>query len=1310
LAICWLLLAGVGCLLCLPGAPGNGVLRLSLLLGTAVIGAFGCLLLAQRSARDPRWVARKVEARHPELGALLLAAVEQEVPPGSGIGFLQTAVVSRALQHGRSHDWTQTVPARRLWAARVGNFVALALLVAVSAILINQTLVRPSTASGAASTLASSTEVTVEPGNVEIERGTPLLVVARFLGTVPAEATLVVEGGGQPEAIRPMTRNLEDPTFAGHAGVVNADLNYRVEFGGKSTETFHAKVFEYPELKRADAHLEFPKFTGLQPRTIADVRHVTAVEGTELKLLCHLNKEVAQARLIDTHDQELTLAPNDPTNHVYTAGLTLKEPRRFRLHLVDQEGRSNKLPSEIVINVAKNQPPSVAITQPGRDARVSALEELSVKADLRDDFGLTRFGLTVIPVGQPARDVVLSDTSSSVKRAQPSHVIDFEALKAQPDQVITYFFWAEDLGTDGKPRRTSGDMYFAEVRPFEEIFRQGDPQSANEQRQQQQQNQGENVQPADQLAELQKQIINGIWKLVRREIDATPSAQLTPDSKVLRQSQQSALEKADQLAERLEDPGSIENLGKATGFMKEAEKQLGVAADKNAIAGLQPALSAAQSAYQALLKLRAREFNVQRSNQRQAQQGQSGSRSPSQEQMRQLDLTNDRNRYETQSSAREQQQQQAQKDRERKETQEIADRLRELARRQNDLNDRMKELQSALEQARSEQQKEELQRQLKRLQDQQKQMLRDTDDLRERMDRDDNRERMAEARNQTEQSRENLRQAAEALEQGRMGQAITEGTRAGRQLNDLRDELRRQSANRFADEMRDMREQARKLDEDQKNINQQLEESRRNAQKALRESAEREQMSRGLEHQRERLDQLMDRMRRTVGEAEQPEPRLAQELYNTVRNATEQKAAEALNSAQRLAGAGLANEASEAAQRAGQGVEQVRQGIERAAENILGGDTDALRRAQRELDELAEQLNREIAQETGRDPNERPGQRGRNGQQSKGEAARQPNQQNQPGQQGQRSNRDNSQADQQSRQGNSPQPGTREGQRGRQHGQRSGQRGQRQEDGQQPGQDDAQEQRPGNPRPGQQNQQGQNGSQQSGQQNQPGAQQPGQRGQPGSRQPGQQGQQGQNGTPQPGQQNQPGQPGSEQSGQQGGRQGQPGQRVGQQGQQRGQRRGLTDRPNQNNSPPSGQPGEQGQQQRGTQVRGNNDGREGPASGQGGPIRGEGFRKWFDRLRGAEELLEDPRLKADAATIRDRARSTREDFKRHAKEPNWNQLQDLVARPLTELRQRVSEEIRRRESPNSLVPIDRDPVPPEYSEALRRYYERLGSDR
>ena len=104
----------------------------------------------------------------------------------------------------------------------------------------------------------------VDPGNTELERGTSLLVVAKFHGNVPAEADLVVESAGR-ESRPKMVRSLEDPTFAARVESVETDLAYRVEFGGKSTETYHVKVFEYPELVRADAKLVFPKYTQLAP-------------------------------------------------------------------------------------------------------------------------------------------------------------------------------------------------------------------------------------------------------------------------------------------------------------------------------------------------------------------------------------------------------------------------------------------------------------------------------------------------------------------------------------------------------------------------------------------------------------------------------------------------------------------------------------------------------------------------------------------------------------------------------------------------------------------------------------------------------------------------------------------------------------------------------------------------------------------------------------------------------------------------------------------------------------------------------------
>ncbi len=113
-------------------------------------------------------------------------------------------------------------------------------------------------------------------------------------------------------------------------------------------------------------------------------------------------------------------------------------------------------------------------------------------------------------------------------------------------------------------------------------------------------------------------------------------------------------------------------------------------------------------------------------------------------------------------------------------------------------------------------------------------------------------------------------------------------------------------------------------------------------------------------------------------------------------------------------------------------------------------------------------------------------------------------------------------------------------------------------------------------------------------------------------------------------------------------------------------------------------------------------------GSPGPLTGANFEEWSDRLRNVEEVIEDPKLRAEVAKIRDRARSMRVDFKRYSKDPKWSLVLEQIVKPMLELENRLAEEIAKRDSNDSLVPIDRDPVPQRYTELVRRYYERLGS--
>jgi hypothetical protein len=1188
---------------------------------TAIILAGISVWLATVSARDVRWIARQIETAFPDLRTCLLTAVEQRPALASGhFGYLQTSVIHQALLHADRHEWCQVVPMGRIAAAAAANVLTLLLFIGVLAGMA-LTAVSPSSAAAALvgrkpTTSGPGFSVKVEPGNTEIERGSSLLVLARITGQVPPEATLIARPVGGEESRLAMAASLNDPVFGSRIPIVDQPLDYCVELGGQTTPTYHVTVFEYPRLEKADARLVFPSYTGLEERVVQDMRTVSVVEGTKLTLTCYLNKLVKSATLIEDRHDPIALSHEGGDKPAYQTVIDCDQTRRLKLELIDDAGRKNVKPAQFTINVLPNQPVVLKPVFPARDLEVSALEELDVKATAWDDFGVKRFGLSYALSGQPPVDVVLGENAAARQKHDVSHVIRLEELNAQPDDLLSYHFWAEDFAPDGSLRRTESDMYFAEVRPFDEIFRQGEPPPGGQQ--QQRQNQSPNSMQAQQLAQLQKEIINATWKVIRREISSKLTEPFAGDVEQIQLSQSSALEQATALAEKLQDPESQEHGEAVLRAMQEAIKHLTAAHDQLAAQPLQPALKAEQAAYQSLLKLRAREHNVVRQNQRQ-QRGQSSARSQQQrQQMQNLDLKDEENRYETQRQA--QDQNETPEDRENRQ---VLNRLKELAQRQHDLNDRLKELQSALEEARTAEQRDELKRQLQRLQEEQRQVLQDTEELQARMESPENLERMAAERDQLQQARDQAQRAAEALDQERVTQAAASGTRAEQSFEDLRNEFRRRTSGRFNDQMRQMRDAARELDQREQDLTQRLQDAaqpqQKSQSKSLRDAGDRENLVQDLTEQRQRLSGLQEQMRQTIDEAEPTEPLLAERLYEAARNIQDQNVERALESAERSLRNGLARDAQQQEQSAGRGITQLREGIEKAAEAVLGDETEALRRAREELQSLSKELNEEIQQND-------------------------PNRQHQDG---------------------SPQEGQpQQGQQGQQPGQSDpGERQQqpRQQSGEQPNEQQQGEGQKGKAQQGQPKGKGQGGQAQTSDQ-QPGEQQPGQ------------------------------QPGKGQRGK-----GQPGQKGG----------GKTGQPQ------DGQQGQSGQRQGGQRLGGGNlRGGFGPFDEfdprRAGPLTGERFRDWSDRLRDVEEMVADPELRAEAARIRERARALRADLKRHAGDPNWELVQTQVAGPLVELRDRVAAEVLRRTAKQAIVPLDRDPVPPKYAEKTRLYYQRLGS--
>ena len=617
-----------------------------------------------------------------------------------------------------------------------------------------------------------------------------------------------------------------------------------------------------------------------------------------------------------------------------------------------------------------------------------------------------------------------------------------------------------------------------------------------------------------------------------------PAGGFAADLATVGASQEQALEQARQMLEQAENPGTRAALKTAITEMESADKTL-QAARKNP-ADLPAAVTAEQAAYQALLKLVPREYRVARS-QRGSQSG--GAGQPGQQQMEQLELTSEENRYETERQAA------PTPTGQQREQLEAADRLKELAQRQQDLNDRLRELQTALQQAHTEKEKEEVQRELKHLAEEERQMLNDVDNLRQKLDQSPNSSSLSQASRQLEQTRAETERAAQELGNQSVSQALAAGARARQSMENLRENLRGQTSSQFSGQMRQLQNQARDLARREDEIGRGLESLDNADHKTLDNSAQRQQMTQQLARQESALTNLLAGMQDVTEKAESTEPLLSEQLYDALRRAGQMHTESLLETGGQLLDRGFLAKAGEVERSARTNINELSQRVERAAESVLGSQSQSLRYAQNELNDLAKQVERDLGgaatnslAASGAGTNSAPS--GTQASRSSGRADRDSDQKSQ--------------------------------------GQQAGSSGE--------------------------------------QANRSGEQAPGAGG---------------------------------------------GDRL----------RELT------------------QQIGGPDLA--------------GPILGHDFANWADRMRDVEQVVDSVELRNRLAAAREHIAAFRAEYRLHGRKPPAEVVKVQVLDPMTEVRVQLQEDLARLENARSLVPLDHDPVPDNYSELVRKYYEKLG---
>lgn len=771
--------------------------RVLLALAVALAAGFGLIVPFLRITRTR--AAREAERRFPEIEQRLLTVAEQGArdPENPFLELLADDTVRRV---------EGSEPGSVVSGGKLAAFASLA--AATSGLLVWLVAAGPGYLGyGAGLLWAGPTrgevqpyyEILVEPGDRTLRRGASQLVTAQLRGFQAQQVRLLAkyrsaanwEGAAmQPQPSGPGWEFL----FAGLPEAVD----YRVEAGNLRSRTFTLEVVDLPGVKRIRVTYRFPRWTGLAEAVEDPGGDLRAVEGTEAEIAVETDKPLANGTLVLDDGTRVSLQSGE--GNWRTARLAIQKDGLYHVATVERN-ETIRLSEDYFIEAEKDSTPSVRLTRPGRDARVSPIEEVTVWAAAEDDFGLQDLKLHYSVNGGPEKTVPLL-ARQGLKEAEGSTLLYLEDFSLVPGDIVSLYATARDARFPA-----STDIFFLEAQPFEREYSQSQQMGGGQG--------GDGSRSQDRISQRQKEIIAATWNQTRN----TDRAAAPENAKFLAEMQSKLRDQARSLATRMrrrELAGANQEFQSFSENMEKAAEAMGPAAEKLRAMQWRDALAPEQKALQHLLRAEAlfRQIQVAFGNRGAGGGGGGGGMGRDLENLFDLELDTEKNQYETGQRA-------ASGEQRAREVEEALQRLEQLARRQQELAEQRRQSRQSFQQR---WQQEMLRREAEELQRRMEQLTRggsaqsaqSASSAAERA-----RAQQERLRGMTGQSAGDarLRQALERLEQatrdmrnaGRAQSSEAEARRAAERLREARELLSGMRRQQAGERMEDMAQRAERL-------------------------------------------------------------------------------------------------------------------------------------------------------------------------------------------------------------------------------------------------------------------------------------------------------------------------------------------------------------------------------------------------------------------------------------------------------------------------------------------------------------------
>lgn len=751
-------------------------------------------------------LARYLEEKHPQLEDRLVTAVELG---GTETPIISKKLLEKLLEDARHHIDPINLPrslratSAILWSSAAGVFCLVLGALFLSDLgefdLEFSRLFSP----WQHPNVVEQPTLTVTPGSERVPMGASQEIHAELTAFEADDITLYYSSNDTLWKKISMDATTKQDVYTVSLFDLQNDTRYYIKAGNFLSKIYKFTVYDAPVVKRVDLTYTYPARSGLKPKHEKDSGDIWAPAGTVVKIKAVSSKALKQVKISLENGKKLSAKIVSDT--LLTTSYTVNRDTYYRIQLTDADGLTNSPPPEYFVHVIPDLPPQLTIGTPGRDIKASMVEEVPVSISMLDDFGAANLQLYYSVNGSEEKQIPLSVHKSALnshpqetgrlQEFQAGHIFYLEDLHVLPGDFISYYLKAKDENQPASATSTT-DIFFIEVRPFEQEFYKSLSQG-----------QGGGQQGfGGRLSQTQKEIIIATWKL-KNKTDKNSKSDFSENLNIIIESQKNLQEVTQ---------STLFQMQQRNIFQKESGKDVSkyyeqaLEAMERALTQLQASkLADAQipekESLQNLLRAEAQIKDVQL---QQARSQGAGNNATIDElaQLFENEMDKLKNKYETFHEPSQQNQD--------KEANEALKKIKELARRQQDFNRRMRKL------ARQNSAPEEKKRHIEELHRQQEDIRRKTQELSRQMQ--NNRSLASglprDIQEQLRRASQDMNRATNNLRRNNPDVAAAKGTQALNRLKQLEDLLNKNQKNSLRQRVNDLEEHFRGLAKNQQRI------------------------------------------------------------------------------------------------------------------------------------------------------------------------------------------------------------------------------------------------------------------------------------------------------------------------------------------------------------------------------------------------------------------------------------------------------------------------------------------------------------